>query len=114
GIGGGKVIHERLSLIAGVASNSFGNDIGSTGFVNQSLGAHLGLYVPVTSNTPVTLGVYVSGDYLTSNKDGFRNKPDGFEVDGMASSVKSGSDEKIKQTIMMLGAGPQVNVSVSK
>lgn len=114
GIGGGKVIYERLSLIAGIASNSFGDNIGYIGFVNQSYGAHLGLYVPVTFNNPVTLGVYVSGDYLMSNKDGFRHAPDGFEVDGMVSTVKSGIGEKIKQTIMMLGAGPQVNVSVSK
>lgn len=119
GIGGNPVIgdtilHESISLVAGVVSNSFGDDVSNAGYVNQSFGGHLGLYVPIISKKPVSVGVYVSGDYLTSNKDGFRHEPAGFEVNGMPSTVKASSEGKIKQSIMMLGAGPQVNFSLGR
>ena len=107
-------LHEQISLVAGVVSNSFGDNVGNSGYVNQGIGAHLGLFVPLTTKYPVSVGVYVSGDYLTSNKDGFRHQPAGFEVNGMPSTVKASSDGKIKQSIMMLGAGPQVNVGLGR
>ena len=113
-IGSTHLLNEKLSLVAGAISNSFGDDVGNSGYVNQAIGAHLGLYVPLTTKYPVSVGVYVSGEYLASNKDGFRHEPAGFEVNGMPSTVKASSDGKIKQSLMMLGAGPQVNVGLGR
>lgn len=103
------VLHEKLSLIAGGIANPLGDDIGNNGYVNQMYGAQLGAYIPITTKKPVSFGVYASGDYMTSKKDGFRHQPEGFEVSNMSSLVKPNNENSIKQSLLMFGVGPQIN-----
>lgn len=103
------VLYENISLVTGGVYNPMGDDVKNDGYVNQMYGAELGAYIPVTRERSISYGVYISGDYMASNKDGFREKPKGYEVAGMPSSVKRNNESSIKQSLMMFGVGPQIN-----
>lgn len=111
---GSTVLYEKMSLVAAGTYNSLGDDVASSGYANQMYGIHLGAYFPIYIKHPLSYGVYASGDYLTSNKDNFRHQPEGFKVSGMPSSVRSNSENNIKQSLMMVGVGPQINLSLGR
>ncbi|WP_026808855.1 hypothetical protein [Arenibacter latericius] len=113
-VGRKDFLYQHMHMSTGGVTNPYGDDKDNAGFVNQAHGAHLGLYLPIKSIKGVSYGVYVSGDYLASNKNDFRNNPEGYEVNGMKSTIRKSSDKSIEQSLWMFGAGPQINVGLGR
>ncbi|MBA6151384.1 hypothetical protein [Gelidibacter maritimus] len=111
---GETVFHEKISLVTGGVYNPMGDDVGSDTYVNQMYGAQLGAYVPITAKHPISYGIYVSGDYMASNKADFRHQANGYEVAEMPSAIRGNNEQSKKQSLLMFGVGPQINLGLGK
>lgn len=78
--------------------------------LKPNTGLQLGGYLPVFNQRKVSFGLNLTADYLFGSKNTFKESPEGFNTFGQLSNLVSrDKNTKLKQQILKIGFGPQLN-----
>jgi len=103
---------EKLTVFLGGGTNAFKSDAAASEFINPDLGFNIGFFQPLLKRERFNIGLNLSGAYNFANKE-FSNLNGIIPIIPLEGLTTSNVSNKVGQSLMQLGLGPQLNFKLS-